>query len=267
MEAHQIEQSDYLDILFDNRNKSYGGYALRKSANKRMNQSFLILLLAIGAFALTSMIPKDEPEEVVKHVAPYELTEVKLPEQKSTPKPPPPPKQKSEKLPAAKATKKFTKPVVVKQNTVITEPPVDIDSFINNDPGPTNNTGSKDGIASTTKINGTGSTPVIPDPPTEPVRFAQVMPEFNGNISNYLSKSLHYPRAAINNNVTGRVIIQFVINEDGKVSNAEVMRGIGGGCDEEALRVVKSMPAWKPGMQNGKPVKILFTLPITFKLE
>lgn len=70
-----------------------------------MNQSFLILLLAIGAFALTSMIPKDEPEEVVKHVAPYELTEVKLPEQKSTPKPPPPPKQKPETPPAAKATK------------------------------------------------------------------------------------------------------------------------------------------------------------------
>ena len=95
----------------------------------------------------------------------------------------------------------------------------------------------------------------------------EVMPEFIGDIYGYLNKSVRYPRQAINAGVQGRVIIQFVVNEDGHISRAAVMHGIGGGCDEEALRVVNAMPAWKPGKQNGQPVKVNYRLPISFKLE
>ena len=69
------------------------------------------------------------------------------------------------------------------------------------------------------------------------------------------------------NGISGTVFVMFVVNEDGAISDVQVRRGIGGGCDEEALRVVKKMPKWNAGKQRGKPVKVSFTLPIKFKLE
>ena len=85
-------------------------------------------------------------------------------------------------------------------------------------------------------------------------------------ISN-LQKNVHYPYAARQHNTEGRVIVKFVINEDGSVSDVTILRGLGNGCDEEAARVVNKMPKWKPGKQDGKAVKVYFTLPIQFKLS
>lgn len=110
-------------------------------------------------------------------------------------------------------------------------------------------------------------------PPTtkpEVFEFVEQMPEFPGGteaLMNYLRKSLRYPETARENNIQGKVIVQFVIDEVGEVSQAKVLRGIGHGCDEEALRVVLSMPSWKPGKQNGKPVKTRMNLPISFVLK
>jgi protein TonB len=83
----------------------------------------------------------------------------------------------------------------------------------------------------------------------------------------YLSKNIKYPKQANENGVQGRVVLQFVVNEDGDISDIKVVRGIGSGCDQEAMRVVNSMPKWKPGKQNGKAVKVSFSLPILFELE
>jgi len=83
----------------------------------------------------------------------------------------------------------------------------------------------------------------------------------------YLSANLHYPDSARYHNIEGRVVIKFVVNEDGSISDAVVIKGIDKYCDEEALRVVRNMPPWKPGYQNGKYVKVYFSLPIVFKLE
>ncbi len=98
----------------------------------------------------------------------------------------------------------------------------------------------------------------------------EVMPEFPGGMSQmatYLSENIKYPEEAKDKDISGRVFISFVIEKDGSVSSAKVMRGIGGGCDEEALRVVKAMPKWKPGMMKGKPVRVYYVLPVFFKLE
>ena len=91
------------------------------------------------------------------------------------------------------------------------------------------------------------------------------MPDFN--ISTYLQENLHYPDIARENNITGRVVVKFVVNEDGSASDPKVVRSVGGGCDEEAQRFIAAMPNWKPGIQNGKPVKVYYTQPITFNLE
>ena len=95
-------------------------------------------------------------------------------------------------------------------------------------------------------------------------------PEFEGGLEalyKYLAENIKYPDQAKADKVEGRVFIRFVIETDGSVSGAEVLRGIGGGCDEEALRVVQGMPNWKPGMVAGEPVRVQYNIPITFKLQ
>ena len=93
------------------------------------------------------------------------------------------------------------------------------------------------------------------------------MPAAPYDINEFLSKNLRYPDQARESNIQGRVIVKFVVNEDGSISDVSVVKGIGAGCDEEAKRVVASLPKWKPGKQNGNPVRVYFTLPINYKLE
>lgn len=98
----------------------------------------------------------------------------------------------------------------------------------------------------------------------------ETMPEFPGGetgLLTFINKSIKYPVIAQENGIQGRVICSFVINKDGKVTDAEVMRGVDPSLDKEALRVINTMPAWKPGQQRGKPVKVKFTVPIAFRLQ
>ena len=96
------------------------------------------------------------------------------------------------------------------------------------------------------------------------------MPQYTGGeeaMMKYVAENIKYPQAAKDKNISGRVFVSFVIEKDGSVSNVKVVRGIGGGCDEEAARVIKEMPKWKPGMQKGKPVRVNYMMPIFFKLD
>ena len=101
-------------------------------------------------------------------------------------------------------------------------------------------------------------------------KVVEVMPEFPGGAAKmmeYIQKNMKYPMMARESDIQGRVFVNFVVEPDGSISNVTVMRGIGGGCDEEALRVVQSMPNWKPGKQRGSAVRCSFTVPIIFKLQ
>lgn len=96
------------------------------------------------------------------------------------------------------------------------------------------------------------------------------MPEFPGGMEammHFLSDNIRYPEKAKDDNIEGRVFIQFVVEKDGSIGEVKLLRGIGGGCDEEAIRVVKAMPKWTPGQQDGKAVRVYYTLPIFFKLD
>jgi protein TonB len=97
--------------------------------------------------------------------------------------------------------------------------------------------------------------------------YVERMPATDYSLSDYLSQNTHYPDSARWHNIEGRVIAKFVVNEDGTISNCTITKGVDPYCDAEALRVIKAMPKWKPGTQDGKPVKVYFTLPIVFKLE
>ena len=100
--------------------------------------------------------------------------------------------------------------------------------------------------------------------------FVEQQPEFKGGeeaMYTYIRENLKYPTLARENNIEGKVYVQFVVEKDGGISKVKVMRDIGGGCGQEAARVVQSMPKWNPGKQRGKAVRAQFTLPISFKLK
>ena len=101
-------------------------------------------------------------------------------------------------------------------------------------------------------------------------KIVEEMPSFPGGeakLMEYVAKNVKYPQIARETGIQGRVFVNFVVEPDGSVSNVSVLRGIGGGCDEEAMRVVKNMPKWKPGKQRGKPVRVQYMLPVNFKLQ
>ena len=100
--------------------------------------------------------------------------------------------------------------------------------------------------------------------------IVEEMPDFPGGtakLAEYLQKNIKYPQMARESGIQGRVFVNFVVEPDGHVSYVKVLRSLGGGCDEEALRVVKAMPKWKPGKQRGKPVRVSYILPVNFKLQ
>ena len=103
--------------------------------------------------------------------------------------------------------------------------------------------------------------------PSTPLILVDQMPQFVGDMNAYIASHIHYPDAAREAGIGGKVVIRFVVNEDGSVSDIVVGRGIGYGCDAEALQMVRDMPKWKPGKQKGVPVKVYFTLPVKFELN
>ena len=113
----------------------------------------------------------------------------------------------------------------------------------------------------------------VKSPKSDPDTVFQIvdeMPKFSGGeqaMMEFVASNIKYPEAAKDKNIEGRVFVSFVVEKDGSVSNVKVMRGIGGGCHDEAVRVIKSMPNWKPGIKDGKPVRVSYMMPINFKLN
>ena len=100
--------------------------------------------------------------------------------------------------------------------------------------------------------------------------IVEEMPEFSGGsakMNEYLGNNIIYPEYAVDNNIEGRVIVEFIVNTDGTLSNVQIRRGVHETLDNEAIRVVKSMPKWKPGKQRGKPVRVKYTVPVNFRLQ
>ena len=99
---------------------------------------------------------------------------------------------------------------------------------------------------------------------------AEVMPEYPGGdqaMMDFVAKNVQYPQEARDKEISGRVLVSFIVEKDGSIADVKVVKGIGGGCDEEAVRVVKAMPKWKPGKDKGKSVRVSYMMPFTIKLQ
>jgi protein TonB len=265
MDLQKLLTADYLDIVFDNRNKTYGSYELRRHYAGRMTRAILYLFAAASTLALLSFISGRKttgPDRVFDKATIF--TNIEIPKLPPPPKPatPPPP-------PHHLMTKPFT-------DMVITNDPIPDDKHLTRISDLNHaviGAAAADGDSSdnglTPDTHSSGGHGVIPAPPVaeKPRHFVEQMPLFTGDLGAYIATHLHYPDQARAGNIQGRVLIEFVINENGSVSDARVVSGIGGGCDEEALAMIRNMPNWKPGKQNGTPVKVYFTIPIKFELN
>ncbi len=269
MDINKILNADYLDILFEGRNKQYGGYELRKKYQRRATIAGVIAILAVGGvFGSTLIKPK---KDMTADLAPV-IKEVTLaePPPVDPKKPPPPPPV--EPPPPVKPTVKFTPPVIKKNEEVKEEekpePPKPEENKV---VGPKTEAGSGDPNAIdpglSTPGTGTGKAVEAAPPPDKVFTSVEQMPEPPFDINKYLSQNIRYPAAAKEDGIQGRVVLQFVVDRDGSVGDIKIARDIGGGCGKEAVRVVSGMPKWKPGKQNGQAVKVYYTLPVNFKLQ
>ncbi len=270
MNINKILNADYLDILYEGRNKSYGGYELRKKYQKRMTIAGLIAMLVVGGVFGSTLI---KPKKDVIVEAPPEIKDVKLTDPPPVdPKKPPPPPPIAPPAPV-KPTVKFTPPVIKKNEEVREEekpePPKPEENKV---VGPKTVAGSDSPDAIDPSLNtnpGTGKGgPIDAGPPKEEIfKSVEQMPEAPFDVPKYLAQNIRYPSAAREEGISGRVVLQFVVDKDGSVTNVTILRDIGGGCGKEAERVVKGMPKWRPGKQNGQPVKVYYTLPVSFTLQ
>lgn len=275
MDKQKILQADYLDIVFDNRNKSYGSYDLRIKYPDRARRAVLGVLLCAGILCAVPVIASNfgtKPDQQAPVISCPVITEVNMIHQpRPTPKPQPAMHQANSKAaPKVAATIAHTEPRIVENNIVKneTEPVPDNTDKI---AGTKNSNGDPGGkVADTGQPHGQGDEPFNdtkePSANSGIVDIPDVMPEFDGDVYDYLSTHIRYPEQARESSIEGKVYIQFVVNENGSITGVEVVRSAGRSLDAEAVRVVSGMPKWKPGKVKGKPVKVYYKLPITFQL-
>ena len=274
MDSNKILSADVLDIIFEGRNKDYGAYQLRKTYNKRLAISLAIMagiiLFVFLAYLASSAIGGDEgPKKVI--VQDVQLQEVKQEEKKEPPPPPPPPKPEPPKVEITK----FTPPKIVKDEEVKEEEkPPEVEKLEETKIGTINQEGEKDQgiVAPPVSDEGKG---VIEAPKKDETDYdktftkVEIESEYPGGASawqRYLNKNLRYPQDAIDNEIQGTIIVQFIVDKAGVVSDVEAISGPNE-LRDEAVRVIKKSGQWTPAVQNGRQVKSYKKQPIVFRLE
>jgi len=256
---------EWRELVFQGKNKQYGAYQLRGESNKRHNTAMIIItVVAIVGFSLPKLIEMVKPKEreVVTEVT--TLSKLEKPEVKNDIKKP----KAVEPPPALKSSIKFTAPVIKKDEEVKEE--FKSQEMLNN----TKTAISIADVKGNDEANGKDISEVkqaVTQEVEEKVyTVIEQMPVFPGGdaeLLKYISKNLVYPPIAAENGVQGKVTLRFVVSKSGSVDKVEVVRSLDTACDKEAVRVVKSLPKFIPGKQNGVNVSVWYTLPITFKLN
>jgi protein TonB len=266
--ANLLFTSNWTSIVFEGRNKFYGAFELRQSYERHMLFALFITLssiavLSLGTFWVKHLSPTPIVSEVIgpevllmdykRDETIYTMAKPKTEQSQAVQ-----PKLAESSVPTSvSATSIASTSSEVSSTTVGTETTT-AETGSSTSSSSTNEGDSDAGNAQPTELE----TPANP----ESVTYAEVMPAFNGNMQTYIASHFNYPRAAINHNVEGKMVIELILDENGKVSKAKILRSLGFGCDEEALRVVLAMPNWQPAKVGGRAVKIKIAIPISLKL-
>ena len=276
MSKIDLVNNDWVDIVFQGRNQEYGAYKLRKGTSKR-NVIAILTMLAAAALIYVGISLKNFIEASTQKVAVtqvQELSALEKPKEKAEVKQKKVEIQQPEKVvERVKSSVKFTAPVIKKDDEVKPEDELkNQDELLNTKTaiGALDVKGNDDKDGEVLKLE---ETVAQPEPKPEPEKVFEVveqMPSFPGGdaaLMQYLSNNIKYPVVAQENGVQGRVVVSFVVEKDGSITDVKVVRSVDPSLDKEAQRVVKSMPKWIPGKQNGSAVRVKYNVPVSFKLQ
>lgn len=272
----------WVEMVFAGKNKEYGAYQLRKGTSGRNIKSLLILVIAaalVGGFLAWKVIEQKQAEEQQAYMEAMELAKLQQQAKKEEKKKEPvkPKIEPKKEIPVARETQKFTAPVIKKDELVKEENQVKQMDKLDEKVavGTENKAGVKDRTVEAVRSEIAVAAPPPPPAPkpevaTKVFDVVEEMPSFPGGnaaLMSYLNSNTKYPVVAQENGVQGRVIISFVVERDGSISDVKVARSVDPSLDREAQRVVKSMPRWSPGKQNGSTVRVKYTVPVVFRLQ
>ena len=276
-----LTRDGWCDLIFEGRNKAYGAYKLRKGTPARNIKAIVSIAILAGVLILAFWLKTRYDEYQLAHAkndAVTELTALNQPKkEKAKVERKVEVEQKKEVVKEVKSSIKFTAPVIKKDNEVKPEDEMktqdqlmqtttaigDLDVKGNSDAGE---------VLKVTQRVVDEPVKAEPKPEVENKVFDVVeqMPSFPGGqgaLMQYLNNNIKYPVVAQENGVQGRVVVSFVVERDGSITDVNVVRSVDPSLDREAVRVVKGMPRWIPGKQNGSAVRVKYNVPVSFRLQ
>ena len=276
MSKIDLISNDWIELIFAGRNHAYGAYQLRKSTGKR-NLWSMVFVAAVAALAYVGLAAYNTYQEQQKARFEAEM-EASLLEQKKeakVEKKTEAPKVELQKVEKVKSSIAFTPPVIKKDSEVKPEEEMKTQDELNENKtaiGAFDVKGNDEEGGTVLKAVEEIATPEPPKHEEENKVFDVVeqMPSFPGGPSAlmaYLSSHVKYPAVAEENGIQGRVTVQFVVEKDGSVTDVKTMKSVDPSLDREAERVVRSMPKWIPGKQNGSAVRVKYFVPVVFRLQ
>ena len=277
-----LSSKEWCDIVFENKNKDFGAYTMRRKSDGRHNKSMIVVVIfIIIVFILAQVVqtiqqkweeaqPKDTIEQVVTSVdnAAEEEEEEEVQERIEQPEP--------EALPEEILnTVKVTELLIAKDEEVTKDDEIQSQDELKETQTAFGQTNFNEGTDDRNVVREHKNEVIVEEKKPEPVkeevcRAVEQMPRFPGGeqaLMKYLSTHINYPTMAMENNVQGRVVVQFVVTKTGKIGEVKVVRSVDRDLDKEAVRVCKTLPDFIPGKMNGQAVNVWYTLPVSFKLQ
>lgn len=277
-----LSSSEWIDLIFEGKNKNFGAYTLRKASAKRHNRAMLVILVVLFIVALLGLLantvlqkndarPEDQVEQALIDYSTEDVEddEPEEPEQQRV----------EEQLPEALPeeilnTVKATELAIVRDEEVVEE--IKSQDELKDTDTAVGTTDFDKGTDDLNVVREHKNEVIVEEKKPEPVDDNKVFdvveqkPQFPGGeaaLLKYVAEHIRYPAMAQENNIQGRVVVQFVVTKTGTVGEVKVVRGKDPDLDKEAVRVVKSLPKFVPGKMNGHAVNVWYTLPIQFKLQ
>ena len=277
MSKVDLIDNSWVELVFENKNKAYGAYQLRKETGKRNVKAMIIVFATIAAIIVAAWAKVAIENAMPKKVAietDVELSKLaQKKEAKVERKEPVKGEMEQKVVEKVKSSVKFTAPEIKKDEDVKPE-----DELKSQDDLAKTNTaigsfdvkGNDEAEGEVLKAKEVIAEEKPKEEETKVFDVVEQMPQFPGGqqaLFEYLSKNIKYPVIAEENGVQGRVIVTFVVERDGSITDVKVVKSVDPSLDKEAQRVVKAMPHWIPGKQNGSAVRVKYTVPVTFRLQ
>lgn len=277
MSKIDLISNEWTDLVFEGRNQAYGAYKLRKGTAKRNVWALIIVGLAAALLYLGLQLQKmAEANKKVENTQAVELAKLNTEKKEAKVEKKEIIKQEPEKVvEQVKSSVKFTAPIIKKDSEVKEEDEIKLDEVQKSDKavGAFTVEGNDEVGGAVLKAKEDIAAPEPPKHVVEETKIFTVveqMPMYPGGdaaLMGYLRDNIKYPTVAAENGVQGRVVVGFVVERDGSITDVNILRGVDPSLDREAMRVVKSMPRWNPGKQNGSAVRVKFQVPVSFRLQ